>query len=43
MSPLRIAFYLNANGVPDLAGKVRGASALKGTRSRGTGILNDEL
>ena len=42
-SPRRIAFDLNADGVPGPAGKDWGPSTINGNRTRGTGVLNNEL
>ena len=42
-SPRRIAFDLNADGVPGPAGKDWGPSTINGNRVRGTGVLNNEL
>ena len=42
-SPRRIAFDLNADGVPGPAGKDWGPSTINGNRARGTGVLNNEL
>jgi site-specific DNA recombinase len=43
VSPRRIAFDLNARGVPAPRGGAWSASTLNGNRSRGTGILNNEM
>ena len=42
-SPRRIAFDLNQDSVPGPAGRDWGPSTINGNRSRGTGILNNEL
>ena len=42
-SPRRIAFDLNADGVSGPAGKDWGSSTINGNRTRGTGVLNNEL
>ena len=42
-SPRRIAFGLNADGVPGPAGKDWGPSTINGNRARGTGVLNNDL
>ncbi|MFQ5763348.1 MAG: recombinase family protein [Rhodospirillales bacterium] len=42
-SPRRIAFGLNADNVPGPSGKAWGPSTINGNRTRGTGILNNEL
>jgi site-specific DNA recombinase len=42
-SPRRIAFDLNRDAVPGPAGKDWGPSTINGNKSRGTGILNNEL
>jgi site-specific DNA recombinase len=42
-SPSRIAFALNADGVPGPRGGQWSASTLNGNRGRGAGILNNEL
>ncbi len=43
MSPRKIAFDLNADGVPCPSGKDWGPSTVNGNRARGTGVLNNEL
>ena len=43
MSPRRIAFNLNADGVPGPAGSDWGPSTINGNRARGTGVLNNDL
>ena len=42
-APRRIAFDLNARGIPAPRGGAWSASTLNGNRSRGTGILNNEM
>ena len=42
-SPRAIAKSLNADGIPGPAGRGWGPSTIHGNRSRGTGILNNEL
>lgn len=42
-SPRRIAFDLNAEGVPGPGGSTWGPSTINGNAARGTGILNNEL
>lgn len=42
-SPKKIAFALNAEGIPGPTGKAWGPSTIYGNRERGTGILNNEL
>ena len=42
-SPRRIARDLNRDGVPGPSGKAWGPSTINGNRTRGTGILNNEL
>jgi site-specific DNA recombinase len=42
-SPRRIAFELNADGVPCPSGGGWGPSTINGNSARGTGILNNEL
>ena len=42
-SPRRIAFNLNADGIPGPASKDWGPSTINGNRTRGTGILNNEI
>jgi site-specific DNA recombinase len=42
-SPRKIAFELNADGIPGPRGSEWAASTINGNRKRGTGILNNEL
>ncbi|MCC7168267.1 MAG: recombinase family protein [Rhodospirillales bacterium] len=42
-SPMAIAKGLNIKNIPGPKGKIWSASAIHGTRQRGTGILNNEL
>lgn len=42
-SPRKIAFELNAEGIPGPCGREWAASTINGHRSRGTGIVNNEL
>ena len=42
-SPRKIAFDLNADGIPGPRGNEWAASTINGNRKRGTGILNNEL
>ena len=42
-SPRRIAFDLNAKGIPAPGGRAWGASTINGNAARGTGILNNEI
>jgi site-specific DNA recombinase len=42
-SPRKIAFDLNRDSIPGPAGKDWGPSTINGNRTRGTGILNNEL
>ncbi|MDA8250231.1 MAG: recombinase family protein, partial [Rhodospirillales bacterium] len=43
VSPKRIAFELNAEGIPGPRGGAWSQSTLNGNRARGTGVLNNEL
>lgn len=43
LSPRRIAFALNDEGIPGPSGKAWGPSTINGNAKRGTGILNNEL
>ena len=43
LSPKRIAYALNAEGVASPSGTAWGSSTLNGNAERGTGILNNEL
>ena len=42
-SPRKIAFELNAEGIPGPCGRAWSASTINGHRKRGTGIVNNEL
>ncbi|MEM9098681.1 MAG: recombinase family protein [Pseudomonadota bacterium] len=43
ISPKKIAFALNKEGIPGPTGRAWGPSTIYGNRERGTGILNNEL
>ncbi len=43
ISPKKIAFKLNQDGIPGPTGRDWGPSTIYGNRERGTGILNNEL